>query len=249
MMTTNFVPQTLVASDANVSPCRSIDVLEVRDLWHSYRRNGVDVHAVRGVSLNIKSGEWLAIMGPSGSGKSTLLHLMAALDTPTRGEIVVGGENVATMRSAQRAELRRDRIGLLFQSYNLVSDLSASQNIELPMRLAGVRRKATRARAEALLEQLGVANVADASPAALSGGQQQRVALARALANRPLVLLADEPTGALDRTATAQVLSLLCTEHEAGQTIVLVTHDHRVAAAADRVITLEDGRIVDDQSQ
>jgi putative ABC transport system ATP-binding protein len=181
-------------------------------------------------------------MGPSGCGKSTLLHLLGGLDSPDAGTVSVDGEAVGGLSETERALLRRKRIGYVFQFFNLVQDFTVAENIELPMLLAGERRDAARRRRCELLEAVGLSDVADASPSQLSGGQQQRVAIARALANRPGVLLADEPTGNLDTESARQVLALLRAQHDAGQTIVMVTHDPRVAAAADRLLVMEDGR-------
>jgi putative ABC transport system ATP-binding protein len=197
---------------------------------------------VRGVDLDVAPGEWVAIMGPSGCGKSTLLHLLGGLDSPDAGTVSVDGEDVGDLSETERALLRRKRIGYVFQFFNLVQDFTVAENVELPMLLAGERRDAARRRRHELLEAVGLSDVADASPSQLSGGQQQRVAIARALANRPGVLLADEPTGNLDTESARQVLALLRAQHDAGQTIVMVTHDARVAAAADRLLVMEDGR-------
>jgi putative ABC transport system ATP-binding protein len=194
------------------------------------------------VDLDVAPGEWVAIMGPSGCGKSSLLHLLGGLDTPDAGTVAVDGEDLAGLSETRRALLRRTRIGYVFQFFNLVQDFSVAENIELPMLLAGVGRAAARHRRNELLEAVGLADIADAPPSELSGGQQQRVAIARALANRPRVLLADEPTGNLDTDSARGVLALLRAQHQAGQTIVMVTHDARVAAAADRVLVMEDGR-------
>jgi putative ABC transport system ATP-binding protein len=180
-------------------------------------------------------------MGPSGSGKSTLLHLVGGLDTPDAGSVLVAGEDIGRMSETQRALLRRRHVGYVFQFFNLVSDMSVADNVELPLLLMGARRRDARTRARSLLDELGIVDALDAAPSELSGGQQQRVALARALANRPAVLLADEPTGNLDTESARQVLGLLRQEHASGQTIVMVTHDARVAAVADRVLVMQDG--------
>jgi putative ABC transport system ATP-binding protein len=201
--------------------------------------------ALRGIDLDVAAGEMVAVMGPSGSGKSTLLQIIGGLDTPSGGTVEVCGELISALSEARRALLRRRRIGYLFQSFNLIPNLSVADNVELPILLAGDGAGAARRRRGELLAQLGVAEHAAKSPATLSGGQQQRVALARAVANHPDVLLADEPTGSLDTAAARDVMTLLAEHHATGQTIVLVTHDHRVAAAADRVVTLRDGLVVD----
>jgi putative ABC transport system ATP-binding protein len=221
------------ADDAAVIVCRGVE--------KTYRSGDRATQALRGVDLEVARGAWVAIMGPSGSGKSTLLHLLGGLDTPDAGSVMIDGADVSALSETRRALLRRRHIGYLFQFFNLVSDLSVAENVELPMLLVGERRREAHRRATELLESLGVGDVLGAAPAELSGGQQQRVALARALANRPAVLLADEPTGNLDTDSARQVLALLRAQHDAGQTIVMVTHDSRVAAAADRVLVMQDG--------
>jgi putative ABC transport system ATP-binding protein len=213
-----------------------------RGVQRTFRSGTRETNAVRGVDLDVAPGEWVAIMGPSGCGKSTLLHLLGGLDSPDAGTVSVDGEDVGGLSETARALLRRRRIGYVFQFFNLVQDFTVAENIELPMLLAGESRGAARRRRRELLEAVGLSDVADASPSQLSGGQQQRVAIARALANRPGVLLADEPTGNLDTESARQVLALLRAQHDAGQTIVMVTHDARVAAAADRLLVMEDGR-------
>ncbi|MGD9703584.1 MAG: ABC transporter ATP-binding protein [Acidimicrobiia bacterium] len=223
------------------------NALECAGLTKVYRTGEREVAAVRDVDLAVATGSWLAIMGPSGSGKSTLLQLLGGLDRPDAGTILIAGQPMEQLSEAGRAVLRRRRIGYVFQFFNLVSNLSVAENVELPMLLAGAPRRDARHRRGELLESLGIADLAASPPANLSGGQQQRVAMARALANRPDVLLADEPTGNLDSANTRDVLDLLRREHERGQTIVMVTHDQRVAAAADRVVVMEDGRIVQDR--
>lgn len=198
---------------------------------------------LRGVSLTVEAGEWVAIMGPSGCGKSTFLHLLGGLDVPDRGTVLVDGEDMAAKDVAGRAVLRRHKVGYVFQQYNLIPHLDVAANIELPLRLANVGRREARARRNELLEALGLTGHAHALPATLSGGEQQRVAVARALANRPKLLLADEPTGALDSVASAGVMALLAAQHDQGQTIVMVTHDVEVAGRADRLVRMRDGLV------
>ncbi len=199
------------------------------------------------VTLSIPTGQFAAIMGPSGSGKSTLLNLIAGLDHPTRGTITVAGISIAGLSEAALARYRRQRLGFIFQFFHLLNQLSVLDNILLPAQLAGMKAAPARARARELLEQLGIAGKAGEYPARLSGGELQRVAIARALVNRPAVLLADEPTGALDSHSGEQVMELLAEVNRAGQTIVMVTHDARLAATyAARVVSLRDGRIIDD---
>jgi len=217
-------------------------IVSCRGVERTFRSGGRETSAVRGVDLDVAAGEWVAIMGPSGCGKSSLLHLLGGLDTPDAGVVSVGGEDLARLSETKRALLRRERIGYVFQFFNLIQDFTVAENVELPMLLVGVGRGEARRRRDELLAAVGLPDVADASPSQLSGGQQQRVAIARAFANRPGVLLADEPTGNLDTESARQVLALLRARHDAGQTIVMVTHDARVAAAADRLLVMEDGR-------
>ncbi|MEV0283046.1 ABC transporter ATP-binding protein [Kribbella sp. NPDC050820] len=220
-------------------------VLEARGLAKTYDTGDTKVLAVRGVDLTVDRGEFVAIMGPSGCGKSTLLNLLAGLDRVTSGEVWLGGRRIDQLSETALARLRRDRIGFVFQFFNLMPTLSAIENVELPLLLVGRRRSEARETAAELLTDLGLADKYDAAPSQLSGGQQQRVALARALANTPDILLGDEPTGNLDSAAAREVLGLLRAARNRGQTLLLVTHDARVAAAADRVITLRDGLVFD----
>ena len=221
-------------------------VLEARGLAKTYDTGGAKVNALRGVDLSIERGEFVAVMGPSGCGKSTLLNLLAGLDRPTAGEVRLDGKRIDRLSETELARLRRRRIGFVFQFFNLVPTLSAVENVELPLLLVGRRRKDARRSADELLCNLGIADQHSAAPAQLSGGQQQRVALARALANTPDIVFGDEPTGNLDSVAAREVLGLLRTARERGQTLLLVTHDARVAATADRVVTLRDGRVTDE---
>ena len=217
-------------------------VIRCRGLTKTYRSGVRETRALRGLDLDVAAGEWLAVMGASGCGKSTLLHLLGGLDTADSGTVQIGDADLATMSEARRAVLRRAQVGYVFQFFNLVQDMTVAENVELPMLLVGVRRDAARRRCQELLADVGLVDVAGAMPSQLSGGEQQRVALARALANRPAVLLADEPTGNLDTEAARQVLGLLAAQHAGGQTVVMVTHDPRVGAAADRLLVMEDGR-------
>jgi putative ABC transport system ATP-binding protein len=208
--------------------------------------DGGPVHAVRGVDLSMESGEFVAVMGPSGSGKSTLLHLIGGLESPTGGEIWLAGQRVDGISEARWAVLRRRSIGFVFQFFNLVSNMTVADNVELAALLGGATRREARARREELLGELGLTAKAGTAPARLSGGEQQRVAVARALASRPSLLLADEPTGNLDSSNSADVLRLLRRVHADGQAILLVTHDARAASMADRMINLFDGMVADD---
>ncbi|XVQ87946.1 ABC transporter ATP-binding protein [Microbispora siamensis] len=221
-------------------------VVRAVNLVKIYQTGGLPVPAVRGVDLTVEAGEFVAIMGPSGSGKSTLVHMLGGLDTRTSGEIWLDGRRADALSESGWAVLRREKIGFVFQFFNLVANMTVADNVELPALLGGVSPRQARERREYLLGELGLADRAEASPAQLSGGEQQRVALARALANQPRLLLADEPTGNLDSRNTRDVLRLLGKVHGQGQTIVLVTHDARVASMADRVVSLLDGQIVDD---
>jgi putative ABC transport system ATP-binding protein len=221
-------------------------LLRARKLVKVYRADGVEVEAVRGIDLELAVGEFVAIMGPSGSGKSTLLHVLGGLAPATSGEIWLRGQRVDGLSTAGWAILRRRHIGFVFQFFNLLSNMTVADNIELPALLAGASPRQARNRREELLAELGIADKAAAAPARLSGGEQQRVALARALANEPSLLLADEPTGNLDSSNTRDVLRLLRRVHAGGQAILMVTHDARVASLADRVINLFDGMVADD---
>ncbi|MBN6056039.1 ABC transporter ATP-binding protein [Nonomuraea sp. RK-328] len=221
-------------------------VLKAVNLVKIYSGGALPVPAVRGVDLEVEEGEFVAIMGPSGSGKSTLVHMLGGLDARTSGEIWLDGKRVDTLSESAWALLRREKVGFVFQFFNLVANMTVADNVELPALLAGISPKEARERRESLLGALNLADRADAAPAQLSGGEQQRVALARALANKPSVLLADEPTGNLDSRNTRDVLRLLGDVHKQGQTIVMVTHDARVASLADRLVSLFDGQIVDD---
>jgi putative ABC transport system ATP-binding protein len=221
-------------------------MLRVAGLTKVFRGDGGAVHAVRGIDLSLASGEFVAVTGPSGSGKSTLLHLVGGLEPPTSGEIWLGGQRVDGLSQARWAVLRRRHIGFVFQFFNLVSNMTVADNVELPALMSGATRRQARARREELLGELGLTSKAGAAPGRLSGGEQQRVALARALANRPSLLLADEPTGNLDSSNSADVLRLLSRVHDEGQAILLVTHEARAACMADRVISLFDGMVADD---
>jgi putative ABC transport system ATP-binding protein len=222
------------------------DVLQVRGLCKEHGQGQGLVRAVDAVDLDVPAGQMLAVMGPSGCGKSTLLHLLGGLERATRGEVWLAGRRIDALSERALARLRRRSVGFVFQSFHLVEELSAAENVELPALLAGGSPRAARRRASVLLERVGLTDRARHLPWQLSGGQRQRVAIARALANEPLVLLADEPTGNLDSAATAEVLRLFEELRSAGQTVVMVTHDARVAATADRLVSMRDGTFVDD---
>jgi putative ABC transport system ATP-binding protein len=221
-------------------------LLRTKGLRKEYGRDETLVRAVDQVDLEVARGETLAIMGPSGCGKSTLLHLLGGLDRPSGGELWLNGKRVDRLSERGLANLRRREIGFVFQAYHLMDELSARENVELPALLAGRSPRRARTRALELLDQVGLADRGSHLPSALSGGQRQRVAIARALVNEPLVVLADEPTGNLDSAATLEVLRLFNHLHASGLTLVIVTHDERVAATADRIASMRDGALVDE---
>ncbi|MGH2915139.1 MAG: ABC transporter ATP-binding protein [Solirubrobacteraceae bacterium] len=221
-------------------------VLSACGLSHEYGKGAALVRAVDGVRLDVAPGESVAIVGPSGCGKSTLLYLLGGLERPSAGTLRLAGQQLERMPEAGLARLRRHALGFVFQAFHLVDELTASENVELPALLAGASPRRARERALVLLEQVGLADRAGHLPAALSGGQRQRVAVARALANEPLVVLADEPTGNLDSAATTDILRLFEQLRGNGQTLVVVTHDSRIAATADRLISMRDGAFVDE---
>ncbi|WP_082801300.1 ABC transporter ATP-binding protein [Herbidospora cretacea] len=223
-----------------------MNVLQVRGLAKRHGREQTLVRAVDGVDLDVPAGQTLAVMGPSGCGKSTLLHLLGGLERPSDGQVWLDGQRLDNAGERALARLRRRAVGFVFQSFHLVEELSAAENVELPILLAGGSPRTARRRAQLLLEQVGLAHRARQLPWKLSGGERQRVAVARALANEPLVVLADEPTGNLDTAATNEVLRLFGQLRAQGQTLVMVTHDGRVAATADRLISMRDGMFVED---
>ncbi len=220
-------------------------ILRLDDVGKVYRSGSLEVAAVRGVSLTVEEGEFVAIMGPSGSGKSTLMHVIGCLDTPTSGTYQLAGEDVSTMHENALADVRNRRIGFVFQQFNLLSTMSAWRNVELPLVYAGLPRAERKRRAVDALARVGLADRVDHRPGELSGGQQQRVSVARALVTDPQLILADEPTGNLDSTATADVLDLFDELQAQGRTIVLITHEHDVAARAQREVHMRDGRLLE----
>ena len=221
-------------------------VLRARGLRKEYGKGEALVRAVDEVSLDVAAGETVAVMGPSGCGKSTLLHLLGGLDRATGGEVWLAGQRLGRLGERALARLRRDAVGFVFQAFHLMDELTAVENVELPALLAGRSPRTARRRAAGLLERVGLADRAAFLPSALSGGQRQRVAIARALVADPQVVMADEPTGNLDSEATLDVLRLFESLHNAGQTLVVVTHDSRIAATADRMISMRDGAFIDE---
>ncbi len=222
-------------------------VILTHKLTRDYDMGGEVVRALRGVSLQIRKNEYVAVMGPSGSGKSTLMNLIGCLDTPTAGEYWLNGQKVSALSDDELARIRNKEIGFVFQTFNLLPRANALHNVELPLIYAGLPTKDRRARAARALARVGLADRMDHKPNELSGGQRQRVAIARALVNEPSILLADEPTGNLDSTTSAELMQVFQDLHHQGQTIVMVTHEHDIAAHAARVVTLRDGVVATDQ--
>lgn len=218
-----------------------VNIIETRDLRKTYLMGKVEVPALKGVDITIQKGEFIAIMGSSGSGKSTLLNMIGMLDTPTSGKVIIEGVDVSEMDENERADFRLNKLGFIFQFFNLFMELTALENVALPVQI--VRRKDFEKRAIKLLDMVGLYDRANHKPAELSGGQQQRVAVARALVNEPALLLADEPTANLDTKSSEQVISLLKELNKSGQTIVMVTHEPELGKRADRIIWLRDGMI------
>jgi len=221
-------------------------VVEITGVYRTFEKETAPVRALRGANLAVAAGEFVAIMGPSGCGKSTLLNLVAGLDVADEGTVRVDDQVLGDLDENGLAQMRRRSIGIVFQFFNLLEGMTALENVVMPALIAGTKRRAAEDRARDLLDLLGLGDKADQLPAGLSGGQRQRLAIARALANEPTVLLADEPTGALDSEGGAEVLELFRRLHQGGQTIVMVTHDQPVADAAERIVRMRDGQVIDD---
>ena len=223
------------------------ELIRIRDLERRYVMGGEVIHALRGVSLSIRRNEYVAIMGPSGSGKSTMMNVLGCLDTPDDGEYWLNGQEVSRLTDDALARVRNKEIGFVFQTFNLLPRATALHNVELPLIYAGLSARERRDRAMAALERVGLGNRMDHRPNELSGGQRQRVAIARALVNQPSILLADEPTGNLDSTTSADIMQVFGELHAMGQTVIMVTHEPDIAAFAERVVVLRDGRVESDR--
>jgi putative ABC transport system ATP-binding protein len=224
-------------------------LITTQDLWKTYVMGSEEIHALRGVSINIEKGEYVAIMGPSGSGKSTLMNLIGCLDTPSKGSYTLNGKEVAAMNDDELARIRNEEIGFVFQTFNLLPRATALHNVELPLVYAGVSGKDRQDRARKALEKVELTARASHKPNELSGGQRQRVAIARALVNNPSILLADEPTGNLDSKTGVEIMAVFQRLHDAGNTIIVVTHEADIAAYARRVIHIRDGQVEKDVRQ
>lgn len=221
-------------------------LIEIKDVYRIYRMGNNDVHALDGISLDISEGEYVSVIGPSGSGKSTLMHLLGCLDNPTSGKVIVDGIDVSKASGSKLSEVRNQKLGFVFQSFNLLPRLNVEENVGLPLIYAGISSKERKRRVHEALDAVGLADRKDHRPSQLSGGQNQRVAIARALVNEPKLILADEPTGALDSKTGEKILELFRNLHQQGNTVALVTHDPKIAAETPRRIQLLDGKIVED---
>ncbi|MCX6818054.1 MAG: ABC transporter ATP-binding protein [Candidatus Aenigmarchaeota archaeon] len=221
-------------------------LFELKDVWKIYCMKGTETQALRDISLKIENGEYVAIVGQSGSGKSTLMHVIGCLDTPTRGSVVVDGKEISQLEDDDLAKIRREKIGFVFQAFNLIDSLTAAENVAMPMRFNGYGKAESIKRAKELLKRVGLEKRVDHKPNQLSGGEQQRVAICRALANDPEIILADEPTGNLDSRSGSEIIALMEELHKSGKTIIMVTHDQNLAKRAKRQIKLKDGQIVNE---
>lgn len=222
-------------------------MIELKEITKTYQMGTQEVHALRGVDLNIERGEYVAIVGPSGSGKSTLMNIIGCLDVPTSGTYVLNGDDVSRLSDDRQARIRNKQIGFVFQTFNLLSRTTALHNVELPLIYSGMPSKERRQRAEEALEAVGLVDRMTHHPNELSGGERQRVAIARALVNQPSLLLADEPTGNLDSHTSEEIMDIFVNLHKRGETILLVTHERDIAAYAERLITLRDGKVESDE--
>jgi putative ABC transport system ATP-binding protein len=238
--------QTLEQPQSVTSPEPSA-LITMRNIWKTYKMGNQQLHALQGVSFEVHKGEYLAIIGPSGSGKSTLMNLIGCLDTPTKGQYWINGNLVSAMTDDELAKIRNKEIGFVFQTFNLLSRATALHNVELPLIYSGLRAGERHEKATAALTSVELGDRVDHRPNELSGGQRQRVAIARALVNHPSILLADEPTGALDTKTSFEIMALFEKLHEEGNTIIMVTHEHDIAARAHRIITIRDGEIESDE--
>ena len=224
-------------------------LIETRDLWKTYQMGDEEIHALRGVSISIERGEYVAIMGPSGSGKSTLMNLIGCLDTPSKGTYLLNGKEVSLMNDNELARIRNEEIGFVFQTFNLLPRATALHNVELPLVYAGISKKERLEQAKAAIEKAELTHRMTHKPNELSGGQRQRVAIARALVNNPSILLADEPTGNLDSKTGVEIMALFARLHQGGNTIIVVTHEADIAAYAHRVVAIRDGEVARDVQQ
>ena len=222
-------------------------MIEIHNMYKTYQINQIEIHALQGINLSIRKNEFVAIVGPSGSGKSTLMNMLGCLDAPTSGTYILDNMDVSSLTDDEMAEIRSKKIGFIFQSFNLIQKLTALENVELPLIYAGVKSSERLKRAKLALEKVGLGERLHHKPNELSGGQQQRVAIARALINNPPIIFADEPTGNLDTKSGVEVLNLLKELHKSGNTIVLITHDNDIANQANRIIRINDGKIVEDR--
>lgn len=236
-------------ANGNGQPSDAKALITMRNIWKTYQMGVEELHALRDVSFEVKRGEYLAIIGPSGSGKSTLMNLIGCLDSPTKGEYWINGHLVSDMTDDELARIRNKEIGFVFQTFNLLPRATALHNVELPLIYAGMRTGERHERAQAALASVELGDRVTHKPNELSGGQRQRVAIARALVNHPSILLADEPTGALDTKTSYEIMELFERLYEQGNTIIMVTHEHDIAARAHRVITIRDGRIETDETK
>jgi putative ABC transport system ATP-binding protein len=228
-------------------PAEGKSLIAMRDIWKTYQMGAEELHALRGVSFDVNKGEYLAIIGPSGSGKSTLMNLIGCLDSPSKGQYWINGHQVAEMSDDELARIRNKEIGFVFQTFNLLARATALHNVELPLIYAGMRSSERHEKAQAALASVELGDRVTHRPNELSGGQRQRVAIARALVNHPSILLADEPTGALDSKTSMEIMALFEKLHEEGNTIIVVTHEHDIAERAHRVISIRDGEIEKDE--